>query len=414
MKQSKLFTKTRKDAPSDEVSKNAQLLIRAGYVHKEMAGVYSFLPLGLKVIENIRTIIREEMNKIGGQELSLPALQDKQLWEKTDRWDDKKMDIWFKTKLATGTETGLGLSHEEPLTNLLSEYVSSYKDLPISAYQFQTKFRNELRAKSGLMRGREFLMKDMYSFSATQEQHDEAYKKARESYINIFKRVGLGEVTYVTQASGGVFSPELSEEFQTLSDAGEDTIFVKGGEMNAANDEVISDERVVAMGFSKDLEQKKSIEVGNIFHLGTKYSEALDLKFKTETGEEKFAIMGCYGIGIGRLMGTIVEVLSDDKGIIWPEQVAPFKAHLICVAPDDQNVKALAEDLYKELDGAVLYDDRADVRAGEKFADADLLGVPWQIIIGKKSHQDAIEVKNRATGAVEMKSMTEIVEWLAK
>jgi prolyl-tRNA synthetase len=411
MKQSHLFTKTRKDAPKDEVAKNAQLLIRAGYVHKEMAGVYSFLPLGLKVIENIKTIVREEMNRIGGQELSLPALQDKNLWEKTGRWDDKVVDNWFKTKIANGTETGLGLSHEEPLTNLVAEYVSSYKDLPMSAYQFQTKFRNEMRAKSGLMRGREFLMKDMYSFSATQEQHEEAFKKAREAYIKVFKRVGLGESTYVTQASGGVFSNELSEEFQTLSDAGEDTIYVKD-DMTAANDEVIADERVAAMGFSKELPEKKSIEVGNIFHLGTKYSDALGLKFKTDTAEEKSVIMGCYGIGIGRLMGTIVEALSDDNGIVWPESVAPFKAHLLLLAPDDENVKMLADDMYRELEGNVLYDDRENARGGEKFADADLMGMPYQIIVGKKSHQDSIEVKNRKTGKVENKSMSEIIEWL--
>jgi prolyl-tRNA synthetase len=415
MKQSHLFTKTRKEAPKDEVAKNAQLLIRAGFIHKEMAGVYSFLPLGLKVIENIKNIVRDEMNKIGGQELSLPALQDKQLWEKTGRWDDKVVDNWFKTKIANGTETGLGLSHEEPLTNLVAEYVSSYKDLPFSAYQFQTKFRNELRAKSGLMRGREFLMKDMYSFSATQEQHQEAFVKVREAYKNIFKRVGLGESTYVTQASGGVFSSELSEEFQTVSDAGEDTIYTRDADMTAANDEVITDERVVAMGFNKtDFPEKKSIEVGNIFHLGTKYSDALGLTFKTDTGEEKPAIMGCYGIGIGRLMGTIVEVLSDENGIVWPDSVAPFKAHLLCLAPDDENVKMLADDIYRELEGNILYDDRENARGGEKFADADLLGMPFQIIVGKKSHQDSIEIKNRKTGKVEMKSMTEIIDLLSK
>lgn len=412
MKQSQLFTKTRKEAPKDEVAKNAQLLIRAGFIHKEMAGVYSYLPLGLKVIENIKSIVRDEMNKIGGQELSLPALQDKNLWEKTGRWDDKVVDNWFKTTIANGTETGLGLSHEEPLTNLLAEYISSYKDLPMSAYQFQTKFRNELRAKSGLMRGREFLMKDMYSFSATQEQHEQTFAKVREAYKVVFKRVGLGESTYVTQASGGVFSPDLSEEFQTISDAGEDTIYTKD-DMTAANDEVLNDERVIAMGFNKsDCVQQKSIEVGNIFHLGTKYSDALGLKFKNSNGEEQLVIMGCYGIGIGRLMGTIVEVQSDEKGIVWPESVAPFRVHLICVATDDANAKALADDIYRELDGMVLYDDRTEVRAGEKFADADLLGMPWQIIVGKKSHQDAIEVKNRKTGETETKSMTEIMEWL--
>lgn len=416
MRQSKLFTKTRKNAPSDEVSKNAELLIRAGFIHKEMAGVYSYLPLGLLVLKKIEEIIREEMNDLGGQELVLPTLQDKNLWEKTQRWDDKKVDNWFKTQLKNDTELGLGFTHEEPLTQIMTEYISSYRDVekPVLVYQFQVKFRNELRAKSGIIRGREFLMKDLYSFSKNEKDHEEIYEKVGQTYEKIFDRVGLGGVTYFTYASGGSFS-KFSHEFQVVTDAGEDSICANKENKKAVNKEVFSGDTLefTKVKDEKELEELKSVEVGNIFNLGTRFSEALGLSFKDENSEEKPVIMGSYGIGLGRLMGTIVEVLSDDKGIIWPESVSPFKAHLLCISPDDQNAKALAEDLYKELDGKVLYDDR-DLRAGEKFADADLIGIPWQIIIGKKSNQDAIEVKNRKTGEVEIKPMTEIVEWLQK
>ncbi len=413
MKQSQLFTKTRKEAPADEVSKNAQLLIRAGYVHKEMAGVYSYLPLGLKVIDNLKNIVREEMNNIGGQEISLTALQNKETWERTGRWNDAVVDNWFKTEFKSGGETGLGITHEEPLTAIMAEYIQSYRDLPKYAYQFQTKFRNELRAKSGIMRGKEFLMKDLYSFSRTDTEHAEFYEKASEAYMKVFARAGLGGITMKTFASGGIFS-EFSDEFQTISDAGEDTVFVDTEKGISINQEVMESGIGEKLGIdTSKLIEKKSIEVGNIFNLGTKFSDKLDLNYKDEKGEQIPVIMGSYGIGITRLMGTIVEVLSDEKGIVWPESVAPFRAHLLCLSPEEQTVKSLADDIYKELDGAVLYDDREGVRAGEKFADADLIGIPYQIIVGKKSHQDAVEVKNRQTGKTVVKSMTEIIEWLS-
>ena len=411
MRQSKLFTKTRKEAPADEVAKNAELLIRAGFIHKEMAGVYSYLPLGLKVLNNIEGIIRSEMNILGASELHLSTLQNKELWEKTDRWDDAKVDNWFKTNIKNGGETGLGITHEEPLTAIMSEYISSYRDLPTYAYQFQNKFRNEARAKSGIMRGREFLMKDLYSFSKEEDEHKSFYEKVANSYINIFNKCGLGDVTYRTYASGGIFS-KFSDEFQTLSDAGEDTIYIDESKKVAVNKEVYNDEVLNSLGLDKNsLTEKKSIEVGNIFSLGTKFSEPLELNFKNDKGEKSPVIMGSYGIGLGRLMGTIVEVLSDDKGIVWPEAVSPFKAQLVCVT-DDEAILSLTEDMYRELDNKILYDDRRDVRAGEKFADADLIGIPYQIIIGKKSSEDAVEVKNRKTGAVEIKSITEIIDWL--
>ncbi|MDP3763827.1 MAG: aminoacyl--tRNA ligase-related protein [bacterium] len=395
MRQSELFTKTRKEAPKDEISKNAILLTRAGFIHKELAGVYSYLPLGLRVLKKIENIIREEMNAIGGQELLLTTLQDPEIWKKTNRWDDQVVDNWFKTKLKSDIDLGLGFTHEEPLTVLMREYVQSYRDLPLSVYQFQTKFRNELRSKSGILRGREFLMKDLYSFSCTQEGHDEFYEQAKIAYRNIFNRVGIGDMTYLTLASGGSFS-KYSHEFQTLTEAGEDLIYIKDEKKKeAVNKEVETPDGLL---------EKKAVEVGNIFSLGTRFSEALGLNFKDEKGKEKPVIMGSYGIGLGRLMGTVVEVLSDEKGIVWPSEIAPFQVHLLALT---QDVKELADETYRNLVSQnieVLYDDR-DLRAGEKFADADLIGIPTRVVIGDKSLESkTLEIKNRTSN--ETKEMT--------
>jgi prolyl-tRNA synthetase len=399
MRQSQLFTKTQKDAPTDEVSKNAILLSRAGYIHKEMAGVYAYLPLGLRVLNNIIKVIREEMNAIGGQELTLTALQDKELWQRTNRWDDAVVDAWFKTRLKNDTEVGLGFTHEEPLTELMKAYVSSYRDLPFSAYQFQTKFRNETRAKSGILRTREFIMKDLYSFSKNKEEHDEFYEKVKQAYTRIFNRLGIGEDTYVTFASGGVFS-QFSHEFQTICDAGEDIIYVDEKKRIAVNKEVYTDEVLQALGLNKDeLVEKKAIETGNIFTLGTRFSDTLGLTYNSQNGEKDPVFMGSYGIGPARSMGTIVELLSDEKGIVWPKEIAPFRAHLV-LASSSEAVKELAEELYKTLQSEgieVLFDDR-DVRAGEKFADSDLIGIPTRIIVGDKTAGGMYEVKDRKTG----------------
>jgi prolyl-tRNA synthetase len=408
MKQSQLFTKTRKEAPKDEVSKNAELLIRAGYVHKEMAGVYSYLPLGLRVLRKIENIIREEMDAIGGQEILMTALQDKALWEKTDRWDDAKVDNWFKTKLKNGSDLGLGFTHEEAITNIMTSHISSYKDLPIYAYQIQNKFRNEVRAKSGIMRGREFGMKDLYSFSATEEDLDAFYEKAKIAYKNIFERAGLGDITFITFASGGVFS-KYSHEFQTLSEAGEDTIYLSHKKGVAVNKEVLNDEVLKDLGLNRDeLEEVHSIETGNIFKLGTRFSDALNLKYKDENGEPKPVIMGSYGIGPGRVMGTIVESFADDKGIVWPESVAPFKVHII-----DLRAKEASEKLYEKMLGMgieVLYDDR-DRGAGEKFANSDLLGVPYRVVVSEKTVTSGkFEVKVRKSGEVLMLSEEELLK----
>ena len=408
MRQTQLFTKTRRQAPADEVSKNAQLLVRAGYVHKEMAGVYSYLPLGLRTLEKILAIIREEMNAIGGQELVMSSLQDPAIWKQTDRWDQ---DVWFKTSLKVGGELGFGWTQEEAITRIASQQVSSYRDLPFAAYQIQTKFRNEERAKSGIMRGREFLMKDLYSFHATQEDLDAYYEKAKEAYTKVFSRVGIGEQTFATFASGGAFS-KYSHEFQTLSAAGEDTIYLSREKGIAINSEVLNDEVLKDLGLSRDsLEEQTAIEVGNIFKLGTRFSEPLGLTFKNEAGEAKPVVMGCYGIGPTRLMGTIVELLADEKGLVWPESVAPFQYHLVSLGHGDDEASKIAEELYTEMTAAgkeVLFDDR-DLRAGEKFAESDLLGIPKRIVVGKEAIASGLfEVVDRASGAVEKKSHAEL------
>ena len=400
MRQSKLFTKTIKDAPKDEVSLNAQLLIRAGFIHKEMAGVYSYLPLGLIVLNKINNIIREEMNAIGGQEVFLTSLQNPELWKKSDRWSDDIVDNWFKTKLKNETELGLGFTHEEPITALMKSHVNSYKDLPRYVYQIQSKFRNEMRSKSGIMRCREFLMKDLYSFNRSEEELDKFYEEAKNAYVRIFEKCGLGDITYITFASGGTFS-KYSHEFQTVSEAGEDLIYVDEEKKLAVNKEVLNDEVLADLGLDRNnLVEKKAIEVGNIFKQKTKFSEPLGLKFTDSDGKEKPVIMGAYGIGPGRVMGTIVEVHNDENGMVWPAEVAPFQVHLIYLGRDSK-IQSAADQLHKDLTEAgaeVLYDDR-DESAGTKFKDSDLMGMPVRIVISDKTMaNNQVEYKLRKGG----------------
>ena len=413
MKQSQLFTKTRKEAPSDEVAKNAQLLIKAGFIYKEMAGVYAYLPLGLKVLNNIMSVIREEMNKIGGQEITLTALQQRETWEPTNQWDDAEVDIWFKTKLKNDTELGLAVTHEPALTKVMKDFVRSYRDLPAYPYQFQTKFRNELRAKSGIMRCREFIMKDLYSFSKNKDDHDAFYEKAKQAYITIYNRLGLGDTTYLTYASGGMFS-KFSHEFQTITDAGEDIIYVHEGKKIAVNKEVYTDEMLAELGIDKsDMVEKKAVEVGNIFTLGTRFSDALELTFDNESGEKESVFMGSYGIGPGRVMGTIVETLSDDHGMIWPESIAPFAVHLIQIGNVNDQVEKIYNDLMQK-GIEVLLDDR-DVSAGSKFADADLIGVPHRVVISEKSlEKGGLEYKKRNESDSKIITESELFEILNK
>jgi len=416
MRQTQLCTKTRKHAPSDEVSRNAELLIRAGYIHKEMAGVYAMLPLGLRVIHKIEDIIRNELNGHGALEVSMTALQKKETWTPTDRWSDEVVDDWFKTSLKNNTELGLAFTHEEPMTAMMKNFISSYKDLPVYAYQFQTKFRNELRAKSGVMRGREFIMKDLYDFSLDEAQHKEFYEKMKQAYMNIFSAVGVGEQTYLTLSSGGSFS-KYSYEFQTISEAGEDIILYDEEKRFAINKDDYSEEIFEELTINKsdfDFKEAPSIEVGDIYTLGVKYANAHGLTYKDANGEEKPVFMGSYGIGVPRLMGTIVEVFNDEKGIVWPRSVAPFLVHLVRISDDEQvvlNADALYETL-KEHNIEVLYDDRP-VRAGEKFADSDLLGIPIRIVISQNTVQEGVyEVVERATGEKRMQTEEALLEEL--
>lgn len=417
MRLSKLFTKTSKTIPADEQAKNAQLLIQAGYIHKEMAGVYAYLPLGKIVLDKIAQIVREEMNRIGGQEVQMTVLQPRGIFEKTDRWDDKKVDNWFKTKLINGTELGMGLTHEEPIVDALSSFVNSYKDLPIYVYQIQSKFRNELRAKSGLLRGREFVMKDMYSLARSQKEHEALYEKAAKAYDRVYERLGIGDITYRTAADGGIFTEKFSDEFQTVSPIGEDTIYVDEQRKVAVNKEVYTDENLRKLGLNKpDLVEKRGVEVGNIFPLETKYTDALDVRYTDEAGKQHSIIMGCYGIGISRLMGLLAEHFADDRGLIWPEDIAPAQVYLASLGTETHVVQA-ADDLFAKLQLAgvdVLYDDR-DMRPGEKFADADLLGIPWRVVISDKTVQKSmVELKARGSEEIKLVNLHELLGQFVK
>lgn len=398
MRLSKNFTKTSKTAPADEVAKNAQLLIRAGFVHKVMAGVYVYTPLGLKVLENIKRIVREEMNRIDSQELIMSSLQRKETWLETGRWSDEKVDVWFKSKLQDGTDVGFGWTHEEPFIEMLRGHLKSYKDLPVSVYQFQTKLRNELRAKSGIMRGREFVMKDMYSVHATPEELERYYNKTIEAYKSCYDRFGIGADTYVTFASGGAFT-KFSHEFQTICEAGEDHIYLHRVKNIAINEEVI-DEAVEELGVDKnELEKIKTAEVGNIFNFGTQKSEEMNLVFTGDDGQQHFAYLGSYGIGITRVMGVIVEKFADDKGIIWPEAIAPAKVYLAQIG--GEAATRAADELYDELSAKnieVIYDDR-DERAGTKFADSELMGIPYRVTVSDRVIESKeYELNIRKTG----------------
>lgn len=413
MRQTQVFTKTNKNVPADEAALNAKLLIQAGYIYKQMAGAYVFLPLGKRVLDKIVQIVREEMNAIGGNELSMTALQPQEPWEASGRWSEEAMDVWFKTELATGTTLGLAPTHEEPITQMMTRFIASYKDLPAYPYQFQIKFRNELRSKSGLMRGREFLMKDLYSFCRDRDSHDKFYEQITEAYHRVYDRLGIGDVTFKTFASGGSFS-KYSHEFQTLSPVGEDTIYVNRAKRIAINKEVYNEQTLADLGVTADeMEELTAVEVGNIFTLGTRFSEAENLYFTDEKGERQPVFMGSYGIGPSRVMGLLAEHFADNKGLVWPENVAPFKVNLV---PIDDESMAVADELYTELEAAgieVFYDDRRDVRAGEKFADSDLMGMPYRVVISKKLiEQGKFELVHRANGQMELVERQELLNKL--
>lgn len=428
MRYSKLFGKTIKKIPKDEVSKNAQLLTKAGFIRKEIAGVYNYLPLGLRVLNKIADIVREEMNAIGGQELLLSSLQNKESWEKTGRW--KSFDALFKLTSILDSQYPLGPTHEEVIVPIAKQFISSYKDLPISVYQIQTKFRDEKRAKSGILRGREFLMKDLYSFHRDEKDFESFYEKAKSAYKKVFARVGLEVIE--TQAGGGAFS-KFSHEYQVIAEAGEDEIiYCPGGDFSAnVTISPVKEGKQCDLGHGS-LKRAKAIEVGNIFPLKTRFSDAFGLTYKNKEGKDVPVVMGCYGIGINRVMGAIVEVHNDEKGIVWPESVAPYDVHLIHIESqkskvktqnDNSKVKNKGGQVYEELRKAgveVLYDDRENVSAGEKFADVDLIGIPIRLVVSQKTLRqgsgqagDKIEWKNRKDSKTELLNLDQVIKRLA-
>ena len=409
MMQSKLFGKTLKSVPKDEVSRNAELLLRGGFVDKLMAGAYSYLPLGLRVLDKVKRIVREEMNSIGGQEVLMPALHPKAIWEETGRWIDPGKEVMFQFKGHEDKEYGLGWTHEEIIVDIVRKRVNSYKDLPIYLYQIQDKFRDEPRAKSGLLRGREFSMKDLYSFHSTEEDMLDYYEKAKLAYQRVFERCGLDAL--VVEASGGSFSKEYSHEFQVLTPYGEDTVFYCPNRDFAQNKEIFKGQlgdKCPSCG--EKIVEGKSIEVGNIFKLYRKYTTPMKLQFTDSAGKKQDVIMGCYGIGPSRVLGTVVEIHHDEQGIIWPESIAPFDIHFL-VLGDSQDVMAQAKKIHDQLVKSgkdVLMDDR-EVSAGVKFADADLMGMPTRIIVSEKTlAKDSVEVKKRSEKESELKKIKDL------
>lgn len=415
MRLSHLFAKTQKQAPHDADSINARLLVQAGFVRQEMAGVYSWLPLGLRVLRKVEAIVREEMDKLGAQEILMPALQSKEAWTTTQRWD--AMDVLFKLNSQTDKEYALGPTHEEVVTPLIQSFVKSYKDLPTAVYQIQTKYRDELRAKSGVLRGREFGMKDLYSFHLTQADLEAFYARALETYLRIYQRCGLD--ARAVEASGGSFSKKLSHEFQVFTPAGEDTILLCESCSFAQNAEVATvKEGDPCPSCGKTIVSKTGIEVGNIFDLNTKFTDAFKFSVQDEKGEQKPVLMGCYGLGTTRLVGAIVETCSDEKGIVWPMSVAPFQAVIISLKSKDADVQARINEASQELvekleeEGvSVLWDDREDLSAGGKFADADLMGLPLRLVLSEKTlAESSVEWKERKSDEAHLVKLEDVVE----
>ncbi len=416
---SQQFGKTNKSAKEYD-SINATLLIKAGFIDQTMAGVYTFLPLGLRVLNKIEDIVREEMDKIGSEVL-MSTLAPKEAWEQTGRFET--VDTLFKTfganepsQTLNSAEYILSPSHEEVLTPLAKKFNFSYKDLPFGVYQIQSKFRNEARPKSGLLRGREFRMKDLYSFHATQEDFEKYYEEAKKVYAKVYERLGLGDFTFICLASGGDFTDEFSHEFQTVVETGEDTIYLDRDNNIAYNDELKNEEKTKELDIDfSALEEIKASEVGNIFPLGSKYSDAFDYKFTDKDGTQKPVIMGCYGIGTSRVMGVLVEKFNDEKGILWPEQVAPFKVHLVGLNLEDAGVAKQAQIVYNQLqekEVEVLFDDRVDASAGEKLGDADLIGCPYRVVVSPKTG-DQVEIKLRNETEAKLINHEELLELLA-
>ncbi|NND65115.1 MAG: prolyl-tRNA synthetase [Gammaproteobacteria bacterium] len=407
MRQSQLSSKTLKDSSAEDPSINAQLLTRAGFVDRLMAGVFSYLPLGTRVLWKIENIIRDEMNRIGSEEVLMPALQPQSIWEETGRWD-KMSDVLYRIITSTDKFFTLGATHEEVVTPLIGRFIQSYKDLPKSVYQIQTKFRNEARPKSGVLRGREFRMKDMYSFHTSQEDLDSYYDRSIGAYHTVYRRCGLGDQTYLTYASGGAFC-KYSHEFQTVTPFGEDHIHLWEKKDVAVNQEIIDDVKETDEWKGAQFSETKAIEVGNIFKLGTRFADAFKVRYQDQSGTMQPVYMGCYGIGSTRILGTIAEVSHDNNGLIWPIEVAPFHVHLIRLGTDDAVIET-ADRLFAELTNAgieVLYDDR-EVNAGTKFADSDLIGIPSRMVISAKTlKENLFELKQRHESNANLHKLTD-------
>ncbi len=406
---SHLFGKTKKEVRQYE-SINHKLLTQAGFIDQVASGIYEYLPLGKRVLAKIENIIREEMNNIGAQEILMPLIHPKNLWESTDRW--QSVDVLFKIKSQWSQEYALAPTHEETVTPFAKKFIKSYKDLPLALYHITTKFRDEKRAKSGILRGREFGMKDLYSFHASKKDLDDYYQKVINAYLKIFSRCGLNDVK-ITEASGGSFTKKFSHEFNIITPAGEvDLVYCS--KCSFAQNEEIATVKDKCPKCQSPLFKNKAIEVGNIFDLGTRFSEAFELKFTDIDGQLKYPVMGCYGIGTTRLMGAVVEVFNDQDGIIWPKNIAPFQVHLIGLDQKDQIAKSKAHKLYQQLIAEkieVLFDDREEVSAGEKFTDADLIGIPLRLVISKKT-AEKIEIKRRDEKKSQLLTFNQLLSFL--
>jgi prolyl-tRNA synthetase len=403
MRQSDLFPKTRKEAPKDAESVNHKLLVRAGFIDQLMAGSWTLLPLGWRVVTRINQVIREEMNAIGGQEMLMPLLHPKEIWNETGRWD-KADKILYKLKDSRDKEYALSFTHEEIVMDLLRKNIRSYEDLPVYIYHFSTKFRNEARARSGILRGREFMMKDLYSAHTCEADLMDYYEKVKGAYSRVFERLGFN--FKIVEASGGVFTDKFTHEFQVLNANGEDTIFYCDKCDFSQNKEIFEGKEgdtCLRCKKGKIIKAEKTVEVGNIFPLGTWYAKKMGVYFVDKDGKRKPVWFGSYGIGPTRVMGTWVEVSHDDKGIIWNKIMSPFDAHLIELPGGN------GKEIYGRLRDAgvdVLWDDR-DVSAGEKFADADLIGIPVRLLVSEKTG-DKIEWRERKSGETHLLSFEEV------
>ncbi|MFH0918564.1 MAG: proline--tRNA ligase [Candidatus Omnitrophota bacterium] len=408
---SKVFIPTLKETPKDAESLSHQLLLRAGFVRMLMAGAYTYLPMGLRVLEKIQGIVRQEMNACGASELLLPALQPLELWQRTGR--DKDLgEVMFKFKDRRGRDLSLGPTHEEVITDLIKNNLSSYRQLPLVLYQIQTKFRDELRPRFGLIRCCEFIMKDAYSFDQDEAGLDKNYQLMYAAYKRIFSRCGLE--TLITEADSGVMGGKVSHEFMAPAPQGED-IVLRCPKCKLSR--AFKEEAGVCPECNVPLDKINTIEVGHIFKLGTKYSQAMQANFPDSLGQLKPLIMGCYGIGVSRLISAIIEQNNDSDGIIWPQEVAPFGIIVLPLDVTNQEVMQAAKSLYQELKDNgldVLLDDR-DERAGVKFKDADLIGVPVSIIIGKKSIEEKkIELRLRKDKSTQFVPEGEVLKHILK